>query len=90
MAVKAPTSVVANGGTSTIIVNWTPGENATGHLIVVAQGTTLVGFQVATGTGTTATFSDLDAGEYRVVVIAFRGTGSTLDYKFASDNATVN
>ena len=90
MAVKAPTSVVANGGTSTIIVNWTPGENATGHLIVVAQGTTLVGFQVATGTGTNATFSDLGVGEYRVIVIAFRGTGSTLDYKFASDNATVN
>ena len=90
MAVKAPTSVVANGGTSTIIVNWTPGENATGHLIVVAQDSTLVGFQVATGTGTTATFSDLDAGDYRVIVIAFRGTGSTLDYKFASDNATVN
>ena len=89
-AVGAPGSVVADGGSGTISVMWTPGSNADGHLIIVAQGTTLVDFAVALSTETSAEFEDLDAGEYRVIVVAFAGSGDDLDYDHDDDDATVN
>ena len=83
----APTVTSVTPGTGTVMVEWTPGANAIGHLVLLFQsdfsGTPMVG----TPSGNSHTFSDVPAGSYVAVVVSYR---SATDYKYdPSDVVTV-
>ena len=76
-----PASVTATSpAAGAITVSYTAGVNATGHLIILAQGSTLVDFSVSID-GSDASFSDVAAGNYTAIVVSFRRVGGTLEFK---------
>ena len=85
-----PASVAATSGAAgAITVSYTAGVNATGHLIILAQGSTLVDFDVSTD-GSDASFSNVAAGNYTAIVVSFRRMGGTLEFKHSRSTVTVN
>ena len=85
-----PASVVATSGAAgAITVSYTAGANATGHLIILAQGSTLVDFNVSTD-GSDASFSNVAAGNYTAIVVSFRRMDGNLEFKHSRSTVTVN
>ena len=85
-----PASVTATSpAAGAITVSYTAGVNATGHLIILAQGSTLVDFSVKID-GSDASFSDVAAGNYTAIVVSFRRVGGTLEFKSDRSTVTVN
>ena len=83
----APTITSVTPGTGTVMVEWTPGANAIGHLVLLFQsdfsGTPMVG----TPSGNSHMFSDVPAESYIAVVVSYR---SAMDYEYdPSDVVTV-
>ena len=81
--------VVTSGAAGAITVSYTAGANATGHLIILAQGSTLVDFAVEID-GSDASFSNVEAGDYTAIVVSFRRMGGILEFKHSRDTVTVN
>ena len=85
-----PASLAATSGAAgAITVSYTAGVNATAHLIILAQGTSLVDFAVKMD-GSDASFSNVAAGDYTVIVVSFRRMGGTLEFEHSRDTVTVN
>ena len=85
-----PASVAATSGAAgAITVSYTAGANATGHLIILAQGSTLVDFDVSID-GSDASFSNVAAGDYTAIVVSFRRMDGTLEFKHSRSTVTVN
>ena len=90
LTLGAPSAVAATSGSAgAITVSYTAGANASGHLIILAQGTTLVDFAVKID-GSDASFSNVAAGDYRAIVVSFRRMDGTLESKHDLDTVTVN
>ena len=74
-----PTITSVTPGTRTVMVEWTRGANAIGHLVFLFQsdfsGTPMVG----TPSGNSHMFSAVPAGSYIAVVVSYR---SAMDYKY--------
>ena len=86
-ALTAPTDVTANGGSGTVSVTWTDGENAVGHLVMLLDANFNVVQIEDAPTGNATVFSGLSAGSYTAVVVAYK---SVSDYEYAHHIATVN
>ena len=90
LTLGTPASVTATSSAAgAITVSYTAGVNATGHLIILAQGSTLVDFDVSID-GSDASFSNVAAGNYTAIVVSFRRMGGTLEFKHSRDTVTVN
>ena len=90
LTLGTPASVTATSrAAGAITVSYTAGINATGHLIILAQGSTLVDFDVSID-GSDASFSNVAAGNYTAIVVSFRRMGGILEFKHSPDTVTVN
>ena len=90
LTLGAPASVTATSrADGAITVSYTAGVNATGHLIILAQGSTLVDFDVSID-GSDASFSNVAAGNYTAIVVSFRRMGGTLESEHSRSTVTVN
>jgi hypothetical protein len=77
----APSITAATPGTGTITVEWTPGENADGHLAMLFTDDFVADPVVATKTetDTTHTFPNVANGGYVVVVVSY---DNSFDFQF--------
>ena len=90
LTLGTPASVTATSrAAGAITVSYIAGVNATGHLIILAQGSTLVDFDVRID-GSDASFSNVAAGNYTAIVVSFRRMGGILEFKHSPDTVTVN
>ena len=90
LTLGTPASVTATSrAAGAITVSYTAGVNATAHLIILAQGTSLVDFAVKMD-GSDASFSNVAAGDYTVFVVSFRRMGGALEKEHSRDTVTVN
>ena len=90
LTLGTPASVTATSpAAGAITVSYIAGVNATGHLIILAQGSTLVDFSVSLD-GSDASFSNVAAGNYVAIVVSFRRTDGTLEFKSSRYTVTVN
>ena len=90
LTLGTPASVTATSrAAGAITVSYTAGVNATGHLIILAQGSTLVDFDVSID-GSDASFSNVAAGNYTAIVVSFRRMDGTLEFKHSRSTVTVN
>ena len=90
LTLGSPGAVTATSGAAgAITVSYTTGVNATGHLIILAQGSTLVDFDVSIA-GSDASFSNVAAGDYTVIVVSFWRMGGTLEFEHSRSTVTVN
>ena len=80
-ALTAPSITAATAGTGTITVEWTPGENADGHLAMLFTDDFVADPVVATKTetDTTHTFPNVANGGYVVVVVSYT---NSFDFQF--------
>jgi hypothetical protein len=90
LTLGTPASVTATSrAAGAITVSYIAGVNATGHLIILAQGSTLVDFDVSID-GSDASFSNVAAGNYTAIVVSFRRMGGTLEFEHSRSTVTVN
>ena len=90
LTLGTPASVTATSrAAGAITVSYTAGLNATGHLIILVQGSTLVDFDVSID-GSDASFSNVAAGDYTAIVVSFRRMGGTLEFEHSRSTVTVN
>ena len=90
LTLGTPASVTATSrAAGAITVSYTAGLNATGHLIILAQGSTLVDFDVSID-GSDASFSNVAAGTYTAFVVSFWRMGGTLEFEHSRSTVTVN
>jgi hypothetical protein len=90
LTLGTPASVTATSrAAGAITVSYIAGVNATGHLIILAQGSTLVDFDVSID-GSDASFSNVAAGNYTAIVVSFRRMGGILEFNHSPDTVTVN
>ena len=90
LTLGTPASVTATSrAAGAITVSYIAGVNATGHLIILAQGSTLVDFDVRID-GSDASFSNVAAGNYTAIVVSFRRVGGTLEFESSRSTVTVN
>ena len=90
LTLGTPANVTATSGAAgAITVSYTTGVNATGHLIILAQGSTLVDFDVSIA-GSDASFSNVAAGDYTVIVVSFWRMGGSLEFEHSRSTVTVN
>ena len=90
LTLGTPASVTATSpAAGAITVSYTAGFNATGHLIILVQGSTLVDFDVSVD-GSDASFSNVAAGDYTAIVVSFRRMGGTLEFEHSRSTVTVN
>ena len=77
----APSITSATPGTGTVTVEWTPGANADGHLVMLFtddfMGDPVV--EAKSATDTTYTFPNVANGGYVVVVVSF---DNSFDFQF--------
>ena len=82
-----PSGVSTTSGTGTVTVNWTPGDNALGHLVFLFRsdfsGTPAVG----TPSGNSHQFTGVAAGSYVAVVVSYK---SASNYEYDTATVTVS
>ena len=85
-----PANVAATSGSAgAITVSYTAAAAAAGHLIILAQGSTLVDFDISID-GSDASFSNVAAGSYTAIVVSFRRSNGNLEFMHSRDTVTVN
>ena len=85
-----PANVAATSGSAGVItVSYTAAAAAAGHLIILAQGSTLVDFDISID-GSDASFSNVAAGSYTAIVVSFRRSNGNLEFMHSRDTVTVN